>query len=123
MGLPQRRARGGVTPSDLIRAGELEIDLAGHHVKRGGQDIHLTRTEFTLLAVMAQNAGQTFSREQLLERLHGVVYDGFDRSVDSHIKNLRRKIEPDPANPLYIQTVYGIGYRFNDSLDYQESAP
>jgi DNA-binding response OmpR family regulator len=76
----------------------------------------LTRSEFNLLAVLAQNPGQTFTREQLLDRLHGVVYEGFDRSVDSHIKNLRRKIEPDPLAPVYILTVYGVGYKFNDEV-------
>lgn len=109
-----RRVRGGVQTPDIIRAGDLEIDVNGHRVSRAGQPVHLTRTEFTLLAVMAQNAGQTFSREQLLDRLHGVVYDGFDRSVDSHIKNLRRKLELDPLDPTYILTVYGVGYKFTD---------
>ena len=94
-----RRVRGGVRQPGLIRSGALEIDLNGHRVSRAGQPIHLTRTEFGLLAVLAQNPGQTFSREQLLDRLHGIVYEGFDRSVDSHIKNLRRKIEPDPLDP------------------------
>ena len=67
-----------------------------------------------LLAALAQHPGQTFSREQLLDRLHGVVYEGFDRSVDSHIKNLRRKVEPDPLNPTYVLTVYGVGYKFTE---------
>jgi two-component system alkaline phosphatase synthesis response regulator PhoP len=112
-----RRAGGG-TPGarqpGLIHAAGLEIDLNGHRVLRGDEPIALTRTEFNLLAVMAQNPGQAFSREQLLDRLHGIVYEGFDRSVDSHIKNLRRKLEPDPLNPTYILTVYGIGYKFTD---------
>lgn len=107
-----RRVRGGVQPAEVIRVGDLEIDVNGHRISRAGQEVHLTRTEFTLLAVLAQNAGQTFSREQLLDRLHGVVYDGFDRSIDSHIKNLRRKLEPDPLDPIYIVTIYGVGYKF-----------
>jgi two-component system alkaline phosphatase synthesis response regulator PhoP len=107
-----RRAQGSVQPSGLIRAGDLEIDLDGHRVGRNGDVIQLTRIEFNLLAVLAQHPGQTFSREQLLDRLHGVAHDGFARSIDAHIKNLRRKLEPDPAVPRYILTVYGIGYQF-----------
>lgn len=108
-----RRMRGGTQPAGLIRAGELEIDLDGHRATRGGVLVPLTRIEFRLLAILAQNPGLTFTREQLVERLHGVAYEGFDRSVDSHVKNLRRKLEPDPAEPRYVLTVYGVGYRFN----------
>jgi two-component system, OmpR family, alkaline phosphatase synthesis response regulator PhoP len=107
-----RRARGEVRQPQVLHAGPLEIDLEGHSVRRDGEPLPLTRSEFSLLAVLAQNPGAVFSREQLLERIHGVAYDGFDRSVDSHIKNLRRKIEVDPLNPELILTVYGIGYRF-----------
>jgi DNA-binding response OmpR family regulator len=67
--------------------------------------------------VLAQHPGQMYSRAQLLEALHGVAYDGYDRSIDAHIKNLRRKIEDDPADPRYILTVYGIGYKFNDAIE------
>jgi two-component system alkaline phosphatase synthesis response regulator PhoP len=109
-----RRVRGGVRQPGLIHAGDLEIDLHGYRVSRGGETIHLTRSEFNLLAVLAQHPGQTFSRAQLLDRLHGVAYEGFDRSIDAHIKNLRRKLEPDPAEPRYVLTVYGIGYKFAD---------
>jgi two-component system alkaline phosphatase synthesis response regulator PhoP len=109
-----RRIQGGVRQSGLIRAGELEIDLNAFKVTQAGHAIHLTRTEFTLLAALARNPGQTMTREQLLDHLHGVAYDGFDRSIDSHIKNVRRKIEPDPLNPRYVLTVYGIGYQFTD---------
>jgi len=88
-----RRVRGGVHQPGLIRAGSLEIDLHGYRVTRAGEPIH-----------------------QLLDRLHGVAYDGFDRSVDAHIKNLRRKLEPDPAEPRYVLTVYGVGYKFTDEV-------
>jgi two-component system alkaline phosphatase synthesis response regulator PhoP len=111
-----RRAQGGVREPGLIRAGDLEIDLHGHRVTRDGEPIRLTRTEFNLLATLAQHPGQTFTRAQLLDRLHGVAYDGFDRSVDAHIKNLRRKLEVDPVEPLYVLTVYGIGYKFTDEM-------
>jgi two-component system alkaline phosphatase synthesis response regulator PhoP len=109
-----RRVQGGLRQPGLLRAGDLEIDLQGHTVTRGGEPIHLTRTEFNLLVVLAQNPGQAFRRAQLLDRLHGVAYDGYDRSVDAHVKNLRRKLEPDPAEPRYVLTVYGIGYKFTD---------
>ncbi len=108
-----RRVQGGVRTPGLIRAGDLEIDLPGHRVTRAGEQIHLTRSEFDLLALLAQHPGQTFTRAQLLDRLHGVAYDGFDRSVDAHIKNLRRKLEVHPAEPRYVLTVYGVGYKFN----------
>ena len=111
-----RRVRGGVHQPGLIRAGELEIDVHGHRVTRAGEAIRLTRTEFNLLVILAQHPGQTFSRMQLLDRLHGVRYDGFDRSVDAHVKNLRRKLEPDPVEPSYVLTVYGIGYKFTDEV-------
>jgi len=111
-----RRVQGGVRQPGLIRAGDLEIDLHGYRVSRGGETIHLTRSEFNLLAVLAQHPGQTFSRAQLLDRVHGVAYEGFDRSIDAHVKNLRRKLEPDPAEPQYVLTVYGIGYRFTDEV-------
>jgi two-component system, OmpR family, alkaline phosphatase synthesis response regulator PhoP len=107
-----RRARGEVRQQQILHAGPLEIDLEGHSARRNGEAVALTRSEFSLLAVLAQNPGAVFSREQLLERIHGVAYDGFDRSVDSHIKNLRRKLEADPLSPELILTVYGIGYKF-----------
>jgi two-component system alkaline phosphatase synthesis response regulator PhoP len=111
-----RRTRGGIQPPAMVRAGDLEIDLNAHRVTRGGQVIDMTRIEFKLLAALASNPGQALSREQLVERLHGITYEGYDRSVDSHIKNLRRKLEVDVGDPHYIQTVYGIGYRFSDEV-------
>ncbi|HRX03402.1 MAG TPA: response regulator transcription factor [Anaerolineae bacterium] len=110
-----RRVRGGMQSPNLIQAGELEIDLKGHRALRDGEPIHLTRIEFELLTTLAQHAGQTLSREQLLERIHGDAgVAGYDRSIDAHIRNLRRKIETDPTDPRIIQTVYGVGYRFSD---------
>lgn len=109
-----RRVKGDVYQPGLLRTGDLEIDLPGHRVSRGGQEVSLSRTEFNLLAVLAQHPGQTFTRAQLLNRLHGVAYDGYDRSIDAHVKNLRRKLEPDTAEPQYIQTVYGVGYKFTE---------
>lgn len=107
-----RRTQGEVQTAGIVHAGDLEIDLNGHRVLRGGEVIKLTRIEFRLLATLAQHPGQTFSRSQLIERVHGSADAGFDRSIDAHIKNLRRKIEDDPADPRYIVTVYGLGYQF-----------
>jgi len=111
-----RRVQGGGQPAGLVRSGDLEIDLNGHRVTRQDETLNLTRIEFNLLSTLAQHPGQIFSRAQLLDRLHGVTYDGFDRSVDAHIKNLRRKVELDPSDPRYILTVYGIGYKFTDEV-------
>jgi two-component system alkaline phosphatase synthesis response regulator PhoP len=111
-----RRVRGGVHQPGLIRAGDLEIDLHGHRVTRAAEPIHLTRTEFNLLATLAQHPGQTFTRAQLLDRLHGIAYEGYDRSIDAHVKNLRRKLEAYPAEPRYVLTVYGVGYKFTDEV-------
>ena len=111
-----RRVKGGIHQPGLIRAGDLEIDLLGYRVTRASEEVPLTRSEFNLLAVLAQHPGQVFTRAQLLDRLHGVAYDGYDRSIDAHVKNLRRKLEPDPGEPRYVETVYGVGYRFSDEV-------
>jgi DNA-binding response OmpR family regulator len=106
-----RRTRGDLKTPEVLRAGPLEIDLERHQVTVNGKPLRLTPNEFKLLAILARHPGQTLSREQLLDDLHGAVYPAFDRSIDSHIKNLRRKLEEDPAGPRFIETVYGIGYR------------
>ncbi|MCP4358642.1 MAG: response regulator transcription factor [Chloroflexi bacterium] len=111
-----RRVQGDLHQPGIIRAGDLEIDLQGHRVQRGEETIRLTPLEFNLLTLLAQHPGQTFSRERLLEKLHGYAHDGYDRSIDAHIKNLRRKLEPHPTTPIYILTVYGIGYQFSDTI-------
>ena len=112
-----RRVQGKVYTPGIIRAGILEIDTERHLTFINGQGVHLTRFEFILLSVLVQHPGQVFSRAQLLDKLHGVATAGYDRSVDAHIKNLRRKIEPDPSDPAFILTVYGLGYRFNDEVE------
>lgn len=109
-----RRTQGLINPPSIIRAEGLEIDLDGHRVSLDGHPIHLTPNEFRLLAVLAQHPGQLLSREQLIDQIHGISLESFDRSIDSHIKNLRRKLEKDPNHPTYILTVYGEGYRFMD---------
>jgi two-component system, OmpR family, alkaline phosphatase synthesis response regulator PhoP len=111
-----RRVQGGLVSTGFIQVGDIAIDLNGHRVSRAGETVQLTRIEFNLLAILAQHAGQTMSREQLLDRLHGFSQDSYERSIDAHVKNLRRKLEPDASNPIYILTVYGIGYKFNDEV-------
>ena len=108
----RRARRSDSPPPGLLRPAGLEIDLDGRTVRRDGQPVELSRLEFNLLALLAQRPGQVFTRAQLLDRLHGYSFDGVDRSIDAHIKNLRRKLEPDPAHPRYILTVYAVGYKF-----------
>jgi DNA-binding response OmpR family regulator len=110
-----RRAEGGPVESHVLRVMDLEIDQDAHSVKRGGQLIELTPTEFNLLVTLASQPGRAFSRLQLLEASQGAAYEGYERTIDAHIKNLRAKLEPDPKNPDYIETVFGIGYRFSRS--------
>jgi DNA-binding response OmpR family regulator len=96
-----------------LRAADLEIDLDAHTLQRSGVTIEVTPTEFNLLAALASQPGRAFSRLQLLEASQGTAYEGYERTIDAHIKNLRAKIEPDPKNPRYIETVFGVGYRFS----------
>lgn len=112
-----RRAEGERTTIGVLRLGDLTIDLSRRSVRRAGALVDLTATEFALLEILAREPGRPFTRTQLLELAYDVNYAGFDRTVDAHIKNLRRKIEPDPRNPCYILTIYGVGYKFADSLE------
>jgi DNA-binding response OmpR family regulator len=104
-------AAGSASPTDIIRLGELTINRQSHRVMVGGQAVMLTPSEFALLATLLESPGRVFSRELLLERLQGHDYEGIERTIDVHIRNLRKKIEPDPTQPYYIRTVFGIGYR------------
>lgn len=97
----------------ILRAADLEIDLDSHTVTRDDVSIDLTPTEFNLLTVLAEQPGRVYSRLQLLEATQeGSVFEGYERTIDAHIKNLRAKIEPTPSSPIYIETVFGVGYRF-----------
>ena len=98
--------------SQPLRIADLEIDPAAHMLTRAGEVIELTPTEFSLLVTLAGQPGRVFSRLQLLEASQGVAYEGYERTIDAHIKNLRAKIEPDSKKPKYIETVFGVGYRF-----------
>jgi two-component system alkaline phosphatase synthesis response regulator PhoP len=106
-----RRMDGHGTPSPTLVAGELALDLRGRLVTVSGRVVELTPTEFDLLATMMREPGRVFTRMQLVEKVYDVAYEGYDRAIDSHISNLRQKIEPDSHRPTYIQTVYGVGYR------------
>ncbi len=108
-----RRSQGQVKASAVIRSGGLEVDIERHTVSQDGIPLHLTPNEFKLLAILARRPGQTFTREQLMDELYGVAIAGVDRSIDSHIKNLRRKLETGGRLP-HIETVYGVGYRFTE---------
>ena len=106
-----RRAGSARTTTAVLRLSDLTIDLEAHSVERDGARIELTPTEFNLLAAMADQPGRVFNRLQLLEAVQGTAYEGYERTIDAHIKNLRAKLEVDPKEPRYIETVFGVGYR------------
>jgi two-component system alkaline phosphatase synthesis response regulator PhoP len=106
-----RRAGSMPVTSRVIQVGGLRLDLNRHEVALDGVPIELTPTEFDLLKVLLEQRGHAFTRLELVEKGLGYSYEGMERTIDSHIKNLRRKIEPDPGHPTYIETVYGVGYR------------
>jgi DNA-binding response OmpR family regulator len=108
----RRANKQSVTPPDILRQGELTLDRVGRIVMVGNEPVDVTPTEFEILATFMASPGRAFSRLDLLEGVSGDAYEGYERTVDVHIRNLRAKIEPDPAKPSYIQTVYGMGYRF-----------
>ena len=99
---------------DIVRVGEVTLDKRRMQVTVGEQRIDLTATEFELLATLASQPGRVFTRAQLLDAIRGVEVESFDRAIDAHVKNVRRKLEPDPRNPRYILTVHGVGYKFAD---------
>ena len=106
-----RRTRPSSTPHARISLGDLEIVPDEGKVSRGGEEVHLTKTEFRLLCELADNPGKVFSREALLDKVWGYDYFGDGRLVDVHIRRLRTKVEADPANPRHVVTVRGLGYR------------
>ncbi len=107
-----RRVEKQVSTQEILRMGAIELDWAGRTTTVNGQTVVLTPSEFSLLATLMATPGRVFSRLELLDRLQGTAYEGYERTIDVHIRNLRAKIEPDSANPVYIETVYGAGYRF-----------
>jgi DNA-binding response OmpR family regulator len=108
------RRRAGSGEAEVLRAGELTLDLPRMRVTRGDKPVELTATEFGLLAAMARQPGRVFTRSQLLDAIHGVAFESYERAIDAHVKNIRRKLEPDPRSPRFLLTVYGVGYRLAD---------
>jgi DNA-binding response OmpR family regulator len=109
-----RRAQNGASLSEVIRVGDLVMDIPRMRLTVAGQAVECTPTEFQLLSVLARQPGRIFTRAQLLEAVQGVALESYERAIDTHIKNIRRKIEPDPREPRYILTVYGVGYKFSE---------
>jgi two-component system OmpR family response regulator len=101
--------------SDILHIGDVTLDTSRMSVTRDDTPVELTPTEFQLLAKLAQHPGRIFTREQLLDAIGGAEGDAFDRSIDAHVKNIRRKLERDPRRPRYILTVYGVGYKSADA--------
>jgi DNA-binding response OmpR family regulator len=111
-----RRTEGAWTMGrEVLRAEGVEIDLPRRRVTLDGHPVELTPTEFQLLSTFVREPGRVFTRAQLLDAVHGVAFDSYERAIDAHIKNLRRKIEPAPGRPRYLLTVHGVGYRFADA--------
>jgi DNA-binding response OmpR family regulator len=110
-----RRVHSGSPPGEMLRAGAISLDRSTRVVKISARPVHLTPSEFDLLAILMASPGRVYKRLELLERMQGNAIEGVERTIDVHVRNLRKKIEPDPADPTYIETVFGVGYRF--SLD------
>lgn len=106
-----RRMQKASADPDLLRAFDIVLDRAGRTVKVGDRSIDLTPSEFEILNILMAAPGRVFSRLDLLDRMSGDAYEGYERTIDVHVRNLRAKIEPDPKNPRYVETVYGLGYR------------
>jgi len=107
-----RRSERPVAASDIVSAGEVTLDIPRMRVTVDERVVELTPTEFQLLATLARESGRVFTRSQLLDAVHGIAFESYERAIDAHVKNIRRKLEPDPAHPRYLLTVYGVGYRF-----------
>lgn len=106
-----RRAGRAAPQAAVLRAGDLELDRQRHRLTIGATLVDLTPSEFELLAALMSAPGRVFSRLELLDRIQGIGYEGYERTIDVHVKNLRAKIERDPRRPRYVETVYGVGYR------------
>jgi DNA-binding response OmpR family regulator len=112
-----RRVGGAEPASRTLSVGDIALDLDKRQVKVSGRQVELTPTEFDLLAALMESPGRIFSRMQLLDKVQGYTYEGYERTIDAHVKNLRQKIEEDPRHPGYILTVYGLGYKFAEPED------
>jgi DNA-binding response OmpR family regulator len=109
-----RRSEGKAVAKAVLNVGDIVIDTEKRIVRCGDSKIELTPIEFEIIRVLAENPGRVYSRMQLLDRVQGDAYEGYERTIDSHIKNLRRKLELDPEHPRYVITVYGVGYKLGD---------
>jgi DNA-binding response OmpR family regulator len=112
-----RRTETAATPAETIRVSDLVIDLPRRQVEVAGRQVVLTPTEFDLLVALARQPGRILTRMQLLDAIHGIAYEAYERAIDSHVKNLRRKLEPQPAAPRYVLTAHGVGYRLAEAQD------
>jgi len=110
-----RRTRTASRGDEILRAADVQIDTAKIRATVGGSPVELTPTEFELLATLVREPGRVFTRTQLLDAVHGVAIESYERAIDAHVKNIRRKIEPTPGTPRYVLTVHGVGYRFADA--------
>jgi DNA-binding response OmpR family regulator len=106
-----RRSERASEARDRIEVGDLVLDVPRLRATVAGRPVELTPTEFSILATMAREPGRVFTRSQLLDAVHGVAFDAYERAIDAHVKNLRHKLEPEPSRPRYLLTVYGVGYR------------
>jgi DNA-binding response OmpR family regulator len=113
----QLKGEAGVGEPVRFNKGALIIDGMSYEVKTDGKPVNVTPTEFKVLYVLASNPGRVFPRDELVEKALGYQFEGYERSIDAHIKNIRHKIEKDPRNPEYILTIYGVGYRFSGKKD------
>jgi two-component system, OmpR family, alkaline phosphatase synthesis response regulator PhoP len=111
-----RRLKGETEHSELLRVGDVELDQATHTVTVRNKPVTLTPLEFDMLAVLMRSPGQVFTRGQMVEHLLNSGFTGLDRTLNVHVRNLRTKIEPDPGNPQYVETVFGVGYRFHKNV-------
>jgi DNA-binding response OmpR family regulator len=107
----------------VLRHGDLTIDLGRHEIRRGQLQLDPTPTEFQILAALAEVPGRVLTRMQLLDAIQGEAFEGYERSIDSHIKNLRRKLEPDPRRPRYVLTVFGVGYKLSQNPETRSQEP
>jgi DNA-binding response OmpR family regulator len=107
-----RRLQGDSTRATTLESGEIRVETDQHEVRVGGRSVELSPMEFDLLVFLMKHPGRVFTRLELLEALRGTTYESFERSIDSHIRRLRQKIEPDPKDPRYVLTVFGVGYKF-----------
>lgn len=115
-----RRTKSGAgksTTDEILTFGTLEVDLGRREVKQQGKIVDLTPSEYAILITLCQNIGRPYSRLQLLNATLGESYAGYERAIDTHVSNLRKKIEPNPQKPVYILTVYGLGYKFGDHYE------